>query len=106
MDSKQLDALNAYSAAATNVKQGGPAKSAVDPSAEGGSFADMISDSLKETDQAVHSVEEITAKSLQGKADIVDVVTAASNAEVMVQTVVTVRDKMISAYQDVLKMPI
>ena len=38
-----------------------------------------------------------------GKANIASVVTAISNAELMLQTVVTIRDKVISAYQDITK---
>jgi len=34
------------------------------------------------------------------------VVTAVTNAEVTLQTVVAVRDKVISAYQDILRMPV
>jgi flagellar hook-basal body complex protein FliE len=33
-------------------------------------------------------------------------VTAVNNAELALQTIVTVRDKVIQAYQDVLRMPI
>ena len=41
-----------------------------------------------------------------GKADIVDVVSSVTNAEVTLQAVVAVRDKVIEAYQDIMKMPI
>jgi flagellar hook-basal body complex protein FliE len=42
----------------------------------------------------------------EGKASIVDVVTAVAETEVAVETLVTVRDKVISAYKDILNMPI
>jgi flagellar hook-basal body complex protein FliE len=41
-----------------------------------------------------------------GKADMIDVVTAVSETEVAVQTLVAVRDKVIEAYQNVMQMPI
>ena len=41
-----------------------------------------------------------------GKADLVDVVTAVAAAEATLETVVTVRDQVIKAYQDILRMPI
>jgi flagellar hook-basal body complex protein FliE len=41
-----------------------------------------------------------------GKADVNDVVTAVTTAEVTLQTVVAIRDKVISAYQDILRMPV
>ncbi len=41
-----------------------------------------------------------------GKANIVDVVTAVADTEVAVETLVSVRDKVIAAYEDIMKMPI
>jgi flagellar hook-basal body complex protein FliE len=41
-----------------------------------------------------------------GGGDPLDVVTAITSAEVTLQTVVAVRDKMIQAYQEILRMPI
>ncbi len=41
-----------------------------------------------------------------GKSDIVDVVTAISAAESSLETVVAVRDQVIQAYQEILRMPI
>jgi flagellar hook-basal body complex protein FliE len=43
---------------------------------------------------------------LAGKADIVDVVNAVNQAELTLDTVVAVRDKVVSAYQSILNMPI
>jgi flagellar hook-basal body complex protein FliE len=41
-----------------------------------------------------------------GKANMIDVVTAVAESETTMQTLVSVRDKMIAAYEDVLRMPI
>ena len=41
-----------------------------------------------------------------GRGDIVDVVTAIAAAETQLQTVIAVRDQVISAYQEILRMPI
>ena len=40
-----------------------------------------------------------------GKADLNDVVQAVTNAEVTLQTVTAVRDKVLNAYQEILRMP-
>ena len=42
----------------------------------------------------------------QGKADLVDVVTSISSAQASLQTMMAVRDQVISAYQSILNMPI
>ncbi|MDD3445384.1 MAG: flagellar hook-basal body complex protein FliE [Zavarzinia sp.] len=41
-----------------------------------------------------------------GKADVTQVVTALTNAEVTLQAVVAVRDKVVSAYKEIMSMPI
>jgi flagellar hook-basal body complex protein FliE len=41
-----------------------------------------------------------------GKANMVDVVTAVAESETAIATLVSVRDKVIAAYEDILKMPI
>jgi flagellar hook-basal body complex protein FliE len=41
-----------------------------------------------------------------GKANMIDVVTAVAETETAVQTLVSVRDKVIAAYEDILKMQI
>ena len=43
---------------------------------------------------------------MAGKADIVDVVTAISETEMALETLVSVRDKVISAYEEIMRMPI
>lgn len=41
-----------------------------------------------------------------GKADIVDVVTAVAETEVAIQTLVSVRDRVIQSYEEIMRMPI
>ena len=41
-----------------------------------------------------------------GKANIVDVVTAVAETEVAIDTLVSVRDKVVSAYEEIMRMPI
>ncbi len=69
-----------------------------------------FSDVLREaTESAVSSLREGEAQSLQaaaGNADINDVVMAMGKAEMTLQTVVTLRDKVIQAYQEIIRMPI
>lgn len=72
----------------------------------GPSFADMVKDMVDKTVQTGTKAEQASAAALTGKADVTDVVTAVSNAEMSLQTVVAIRDKMIQAYDDIMKMPI
>ena len=58
---------------------------------------------------AIDTSRKAEAKSLaalSGEADITDVVTALSKAELALQTTVAVRDRVVQAYQDIMRMPI
>ncbi|MFM9889391.1 MAG: flagellar hook-basal body complex protein FliE [Rickettsiales bacterium] len=70
------------------------------------SFLDYVSDSLKSAAASGYKSEVTATKALTGKADLTDVVTAVAGAETALNTVVAIRDKVISAYQDIIKMPI
>jgi flagellar hook-basal body complex protein FliE len=41
-----------------------------------------------------------------GKANVIDVVTAVAETEVAVEAMVAVRDRVISAYEEIMRMPI
>lgn len=70
------------------------------------SFGDLVGDALQTSKQGAYKAEALSTQGLLGKADLTDVITAVSNAELTLNTVVTVRDRMINAYQDIIKMPI
>jgi len=72
----------------------------------GPKFADFLKDKAQESVDTLRKSEEVSAKAVTGEADIVDVVQAVTSAELTLQTVVGVRDRMISAYQEIMRMPI
>ncbi len=72
----------------------------------GGSFGDALGQVLGAVADAGKTADRQTAEAMQGKADMVDVVTAVAESETAIATLVSVRDKVISAYEDILKMPI
>jgi flagellar hook-basal body complex protein FliE len=76
------------------------------PADGGGDFVAMVGAAAESALQTVRKAEETTARGVAGKADIQDVVQALSNAEVTMQTVVAVRDKVLSAYNDVMHMTV
>ena len=83
---------------------GAPTKSG--GAAGGTSFGDLLESAVNQSIDTLHKGEELTAKGVLGKADLTEVVGAVTNAEVTLQAVVNVRDKVISAYQEILRMPI
>jgi len=52
------------------------------------------------------SLSDVAAQGAAGQGDIVQVVNAVNAAELTLETVVAIRDKVISAYQDIMRMPI
>lgn len=100
---KIQDAIAAYSAAAR-----APATSGVDAPAESGgsSFSSMLKDAATNAVDSVKQSEQASKQAIAGKTDIREVVNAVSNAELTLETVVAVRDKVINAYNEILRMPI
>jgi flagellar hook-basal body complex protein FliE len=76
--------------------------------ADGGgqSFGSMLKEALGAVVDAGHKSDAQAQALANGKANIVDVVTAVSETEVAVETMISVRDKVIAAYEDIMKMPI
>jgi flagellar hook-basal body complex protein FliE len=72
----------------------------------GQSFSDMVRDAAVDARDTMMKSEEMTQKAVVGKAELHEVVTAVSAAEVTLKTVVAVRDKAVQAYQEILRMPI
>jgi flagellar hook-basal body complex protein FliE len=72
----------------------------------GGDFSQFLSKAVHEAVSTMRSGEEASVKQVAGKGDIVNVVNAVNQAELTLDTVVAIRDKVIAAYQNVLQMPI
>lgn len=99
-------AMNAYARAAGMASKGPQTQGANAGQAAGG-FDNMLKSALDEAvDTGKASEQKVAAMTGTKQGNLVDVVTAVSEAEATLQTVVTVRDKVISAYQEILRMPI
>ena len=75
-------------------------------SANGSSFSDFLSGAMKDAVGTMQNGEAMATKQIAGQADVVDVVNAVNSAELTLDTVVAVRDKVVSAYQAIMNMPI
>lgn len=69
-------------------------------------FAAMVTDAIAETGAALKAGETAAAQVATGEAGLVDVVTAISAAEVSLETAISIRNKVIEAYQEIMRMPI
>lgn len=100
------NALAAYKQAASSFATGEGDSKTESVSGSGMDFASLLKDGVKNAIDSSRKSEELSKQAIAGKADVRDVVAAVNNAELTLQTVVAVRDKVIGAYNDILKMPI
>ena len=70
------------------------------------SFAAMVRGALDQTIKQQHDAERQTSNAIAGRGDLTNVVTSVADAEVALQAVVAVRDRVLEAYKDVLRMTI
>ena len=95
-------AVNAYANAA-RITSTAPASA----TAKGGeSFGKMVQDAASSVKDTLAKGEQASMQAVTGNADLASVTQAVTDAQVALQTVVAVRDRVISAYQDIIKMPI
>lgn len=97
------EAIAAYNR--TNGRSGGQGMAARDR--DGASeFGQMLRNAAEGAIDTLRAGEAMSIEAAAGKADLNDVVVAVSKAELTLQTVVSIRDRAIQAYQEILRMPI
>ncbi len=96
------NAVNAYNEAA----RGRPAELKSADAGPGGDFASLVKGAIEEAKKIGERSEKLSVAGIVDRADISQVVTAVAEAEVTLQTVVAIRDKVIDAYKDIIRMPI
>jgi flagellar hook-basal body complex protein FliE len=100
-------AANAYANLARILDSGGAGKGSDAGSAGGGpSFGALLKDAIGSVLDAGRKSDSQTVAMASGKANVMDVVTAVAETDVAVSTLVSVRDRVIQSYEDILKMPI
>jgi len=77
----------------------------VAPPAAGG-FGGMIEAMVTDAATSMRNAEAASARQIAGKGDLVDVATAIGAAEAALETMVAVRDRVVSAYGEIMRMQI
>ena len=96
-----LMAARAYSAIQGTEMPAAPT-AATQPSG----FQDMLTNIMGDMTASSRAAETQMASAVQGQGSLIDVVTAVSSAEASLETVMAVRDQVIQAYQEIMRMPI
>lgn len=71
-----------------------------------GQFAEMVTGALESVSKSGKKSEATAIDVAQGNGSLVDLVTTIAETEVAIETLVTTRDRVISAYRDIMNMPI
>jgi flagellar hook-basal body complex protein FliE len=76
------------------------------PLSVGSDFGSAMTRALEGVVTAGRQADAQSAAAISGTGNITDVVTAVSKAELALQTTVAIRDRVVQAYQDIMRMPI
>lgn len=96
----------AYGNAAKLISEGANPLGTTSGAGQGPDFARLLGESLSSVVQTGRATDARMMEMVNGKADVVDVVTAVAQSELAIETMVTVRDRVISAYEEIMRMPI
>jgi flagellar hook-basal body complex protein FliE len=70
------------------------------------SFGSAVEQALGDAVQTGQTADDQAMAALSGNGNLTDVVTALSHAEMTLQAATSIRDRVVQAYQDIMKMPI
>ena len=74
--------------------------------ASGSSFGDTLSQALQGVVQSGHAADAAAAQGISGEGNLTQVVMAVSKAQLALQSTTAIRDRIVQAYQDIMKMSI
>lgn len=72
----------------------------------GGDFAGLLKQSVDSVAQTGRATDATMSAAAKGQGDMLGVVTAIAETELALETLVSVRDRVISAYQEIMNMPL
>jgi flagellar hook-basal body complex protein FliE len=102
-----LTGAGAYAAIQAQADKAlGAGKAAGVGGGDGQGFGDLLKQVMSDAVGQSKAAETAMTNQVQGKAEMVDVVTSIASAETSLETMMAVRDQVIAAYQEIMRMPI
>ncbi len=106
IDAKVTQAVNAYNTTANmKGKLDTPYLPDEGPNMHKPDFSELVTEGLDRAKGAGYEGESQSSLAIANEAELHEFVTAVTNAELTLKTVVAVRDRVITAYQEIIKMP-
>ncbi len=106
MSIESASAIKAYNQIIDNLKNTSEGKSSSNVSPKSTDFSQMVKDFAEKAVETGEKSETQSIAAAAGKADLNSVVVAVAEAELTLNTVVAVRNKVIESYREILRMPI
>jgi flagellar hook-basal body complex protein FliE len=94
-----IDVSNAY---INTLKQATGPDSKAQPT-DGPSFGDVLKSSVQSAIEAQHTSEKVSAQAVTGEANMTQVLQAVNDAELALNTVLAIRDRVVQAYETVMR---
>lgn len=101
-----MSAIGPAAAAAAYRAAAGAAVADGGVAAEAGGFGGLVRRAMEQGAEIGRQAEAASSAAMLGQGGVTEAVLAISRAELALQTAVTVRDRVVAAYQDVMRMPI
>jgi flagellar hook-basal body complex protein FliE len=99
-----IDALGKIGSIATTATQG--PKAAATATVDGTSFGESLMSLVESVEQTGAEANSAVSNMLDKSGDVHDAMIALQRAEMSLQLTVQIRNKLVSAYQDIMRMPI
>ncbi|WP_109442255.1 flagellar hook-basal body complex protein FliE [Devosia elaeis] len=101
-------AATAYGNAGRLINQAAKPSTDLTAKAAGGgaNFAELLAQNVQGVIDQGKVSDQMAMDMVSGKANVVDMVTALSETEMAIESMVTIRDRVISAYEEIMRMPI
>jgi flagellar hook-basal body complex protein FliE len=108
MDIRAMQAARLYQGATAPSPQAAVARHAATAMPERGAtgFAEAAGAAMRDFASTLRDAEQTAQAAMVGKADPHALVEALSQSELAVEAAVAVRDKVVEAYQEILRMPV
>ena len=101
-----LIAAKAYAAAQAQATSAAAQTATTQAAPDPHAFSEVLKHAMTDAVNSSKNAEAQMAAQAQGKGDLVDTVTAIASAQASLDTVMAVRDQVITAYQQIMQMPI
>lgn len=99
-------ASNAYANTTNLIGQAAKGAPQMPKETAGPDFGQMVTEAVGNVAETGRNADQKAMDIVDGKANVVDVVTAISETEIAMETMVTIRDRVITAYEEIMRMPI